>query len=301
MPLPCRLTLILSLLTVSCAVAEKPPVKPTDLPTLPDELRKLVPSKRDHPGTPAVRLFRKDGHLGIGLSTQEPLTQSQWDAVEELHPRLFAFNDRSLTDDGMDRLVGLDPLSVALRITPLSGTGAAKFGRMKNLKSLTSHHLHQPTPEAREALANHPSLQDFRTAGEFCIEALSAPLLKSVELAEKAATAARVEELAKQTGLETLSLFAHNITTVDDSCMKHVAKIRSLQTLKIAFAALTYEGGLKPLEGMPNLRILQLHQVDISPDELQRFQTARPEVKITHTTMTAEYRTKWKQMIQGGK
>lgn len=283
-------------LTPVCPRANAAPPQQLEIPELPEALRELAPSKRDHPGTPAARLYRKDGLLGIGLSTQKPLTPAQWDAVASLNPRLFAFNDQSLSDGDMDRLVALDPVSVALRITPLTGTGAAKFGAMKNLRSLASHHLHQATPEAKEALTRLESLEDFRTAGEFCIEALGAPRLKSVELAEKAATAARVEELIRQSDLETLSLFAHNITTVNDACLVAVGKLAPLKTLKVAFAAFTYEGGLKHLEALPNLRSVYLNQVDVDPVDLKRLQDACPLVKITHIPMSAEYRSKWDAM-----
>lgn len=283
--------------TLWCFPAVAAPAEQPGLPELPQALRELVPSQRNHEGTPAVRLYRKDGLLGIGLSTRKPLTSAQWDAVASLHPRLFSFNDQALSDGDMDRLIALDPVSVSLRITPLTGAGAAKFGAMKNLRSLTSHHLHQPTLEAKEALTRLESLEDFRTAGEFCIEALGAPRLKSVELAEKAATAARVQELVRQPALEMLSLFAHNITTVNDACLADVAKLVSLKTLKIAFAAFTYESGLKHLEALPNLRSLSLYQVDVEAADLQRFQTACPLIKITHTPMNAEYRGKREAML----
>lgn len=281
---------------VSPLAQAAPPVRP-EPPELPEALRDLAPSKRNHEGTPAARLYIKDGMLGISLSTQKPLTPAQWDAVATVRPRLFAFNDQALSDNDMDRLVALDPWSVALRITPLTGAGAAKFGSMKNLRSLTSHHLHQPTPEAKEALSGLQSLEDFRTAGEFCIEALAAPRLKSVELAEKAATAARVRELSGQPALEILSLFAHNITTVNDACLASVAKIQTLHTLRVAFAAFTYEEGLRHLESLPNLRTLSLQQVEVTAAELRRFEEARPSVKVTHTPMSAEYKGKWDAML----
>lgn len=283
-------------LTSLCPIVHAAPPVRSGLPELPEALRELAPSKRSHDGTPAARLYLKDGMLGISLSTQRSLTPAQWDAVASLHPRLFAFNDQALCDGDMDRLVALDPLSVSLRITPLTGVGAARFGEMKHLRSLNSHHLHQATPEAKEALLGLQSLEDFRTAGEFCIEALSAPRLKSVELAEKAATVARIQELIKQPALETLSLFAHNITTVNDACLAAVAKIQTLQTLKIAFSAFTYEGGLRHLEALPALRSLSLAQVEVDAADLKRFQEARPSVKVVHTPMSADYKAKWESM-----
>jgi hypothetical protein len=268
---------------------------------IPEALQSLVCSKRNHEGTPAIRIFTKNGLPAISINTAAPLTDAQWDAVAALHPKLFFFNDQGLTDKGMDRLVALDPVSVSLRITPITGAGAAKFGAMKHLTSLTSHHLHAPTPEAKEALANHPTLEDFRTAGHFCIEALGASHLKSVELAEKAATPARVEELAARSKIESLSLFGHNVITVDDACMASVAKIKTLKELKLAFTALTFEGGLKHLLALPDLRQLSLSMVDVSDADLQKFKAAMPKVQVKHTPMKPEYRKTWDEMIAKAK
>jgi hypothetical protein len=288
--------LVLALCPLWALAADKPSKAP-ELPELPEALRSLEPSKRSHEGTPAARLQRKDGLLLLSLSTSKPLTDAQWDAVASLQPKAFGFNDQSLCDKDMDRLVALDPVSITLRITPVTGVGAAKFGLMKNLRSLTSHHLHQATPEAKDALANHQTLEDFRSAGDFCIEALSAPHLKSVELAEKAATVARIQELVQKPSLETLSLFAHNITTIDDASLATVSKIQSLQTLRLAFTVLTYDGGLKQLQALPNLKSLSLYQVDLSPADLQRCKDTFPSVKVNHTPMTPDYRAKWDAMI----
>ncbi len=264
---------------------------------IPEALQSLVCSKRNHEGTPAVRIFTKDGLPAISLNTGAPLTDAQWDAVAALHPKWFSFNDLGLTDKGMGRLVALDPVSVTLRITPITGAGAAKFGAMKHLRSLTAHHLTQPTPEANEALASHPTLEDFRSAGDFCIAALRAPHLKSVELAQNAATPARVEELAAHSKIESLSLFAHNVITVDDACMASVAKIKTLKELKLAFTVLTFDHGLKQLLTLPDLSQLSLYMVDVSEADLQKFKAAMPKVQVKHTPMKPEYRKTWDEMI----
>jgi hypothetical protein len=168
---------------------------------------------------------------------------------------------------------------------------------MKHLTSLTSHHLHAPTPEAKEALANHPTLEDFRSAGDFCIEALGAPHLKSVELAEKAAIPARVEELAAHSKIESLSLFAHNVITVDDACMTGVAKIKTLKTLRLSFVPLTFDGGLKPLLNLPLLTELSLYMVDVPDADLQKFKASRPQVNVELTPMSADYRKALDEII----
>ena len=277
--------------------APKKPPGTQELPELPEALRTLTPSKRNHEGTPAARLQRREGLLLLSLSTAQSLTPEQWDAVASLHVKAFAFNDQALSDKDMDRLVALDPERVSLRITPLTGAGAGRFGAMKNLRSLQSHHMHQPTPEAREAFAQHANLEEFRTAGEFCIEALHAPHLKYVELAEKAATAEQVRHLAKQPDLETLSLFAHNILTVDDACLAEVAKIKTLKTVRLSFVTLHFEGGLSHLLDLPRLKEVSLNIADVSEADLQKLKAARPDLKVNFTPMNEEYRNTVAKLI----
>jgi hypothetical protein len=284
-----------------------PPNDVKPLPALPEVLQAVRPSPRSHEGAKGAELVMKEGVLGIHLNSARRLTPQQWDTVASLHPRAFFFNDQALTDSDMDRLVALDPQRVELRITPLTDEGAAKFAQMLHLKRLVSHHLLAPTPKTDELLAKHPTLEEFRSAGAFGIGALRSPKLKSVELAQEAATKARVEELATHTQLEELSLFAHNVPTVDADCLASVAKIKTLKTLRLSFTVLTFEDGLKPLLDLPSLTELSLYMSDVSETDLAKFKAAMPNVVVKNIRpMTPEYRTKWDKMTgqtsrEGGK
>src|SRR5205809_785432 len=81
----------------------------------------------------------------------------------------------ALDDTGMARLAALNPETVALNGSPVTGNGAAKFGEMKSLKALNTMHVTRPTPEAKAALGTHPALEVFSSDGAFCIEAVTAP------------------------------------------------------------------------------------------------------------------------------
>jgi hypothetical protein len=167
---------------------------------------------------------------------------------------------------------------------------------MKNLKSLDTHHMRNPTPEAKEALENHPTLEYLRTAGDFCIEALHAPALKSVELAEVAATAERVEELAHCSKIEVLSLYTYNSLSADDACMESVAKIQTLKQFRVSYSALSYDGGIYHLHKLPNLRILELFRTDLPEGDLERIKAAFPKVHVKHSPMSPDYRKKFEAL-----
>lgn len=276
------------------ALAQKSAEKP--LPDLPEVLQSLRASPLSHPGEPGAELKWRNGLLEMRLNSATPLSDEQWTAVAALRPRAFYFNHMALRSEDMDRLVAMDPVEIYLRINPINGTAAAKFGEMKNLKSLDTHHMRSGTPEADQALATHPSLEYFRTAGDFCIAALRAPSLKSVELAEVAATAEKVEELARHSRIEALSLYAYNILTVDDACLRTVSKIQTLKRVRLSYAAVTFEGGLKHLLKLPNLAVLELFVSDVSEDDLSRIKAAAPKLHVKFSPMKPDYREKLNKM-----
>lgn len=292
-----RLVAAMALASLVGIAIAAPPKQP--LPELPAVLQQIRPSPRSHEGENGAHFFVKNGLLGIKLNSKTPLTAEQWDAVGAIQPRpqAFHFNDATLRDEDMDRLVALDPVEISLRIVPVTGAGAAKFGRMPHLRLLESHHMHAPTPEAKDALEHHPALETFRSAGAFCIDALRAPKLKTVELAERAATIASVEELAAHSRIETLSLFAHNILTVDRDMLASVAKIKTLKTLRLSFVTLAFDGELDRLLALPELAELSLATADVSEADLQKFQAAMPKVKVRFTAMSPEYRQKRDELI----
>jgi hypothetical protein len=282
--------------TTLFAANPNPPLPP--LPELPEALKSITPTPLSHPGEPGAELRWLKGMLEVRLGSTKPLTSEQWDAVAALKPRAFYFNHNTLRDGDMDRLVAMDPVEIYLRINPLTGKGVAKFGLMKNLKNLDTHHMHHATPEAKEALANHPSLEYLRTAGDFCIDALHAPSLKSVELAEAAATVERVEELAQCSKIEFLSLYTYNSLAANDACMESVAKIETLKQFRVSFSELTYEKGLFHLHKLPNLRLLELFQTDLPDGDLERIKAAFPKVHVKHSPMKPDYRKKFDALLE---
>ncbi len=269
----------------------------TAVPELPPVLAEVKASRRGHGEGQGVVLAVRDGRLGIRISAEKPLTAAQWDAIAALEPKWFHFNDKSLTDADMDRLVGIDPEEIHLRIIPLTGEGAKRFGDMKRLTTLETHHMKQPTPEAREALENHPALERYRTAGPFCIDALKAPKLKSVEFAELGINVENIETLAKRSTITFLHLFGHNQITIDAPLLAKVADIRSLETLRITKTILPYEGALEHLCRLPQLKNLDLTEVDVSSEDLEKLRKSLPNVEIRHTPMSADYHAKWAEMV----
>lgn len=254
----------------------------TPLPPAPEALKDLKPV-----------LAMVKGDLSVSVTSAHPLTDAQWDAIASLHARHFTFNDNALDDAGVNRLVVFDPLSVSINKSLLTGAGVAKFGQMKSLTLFSAMHIVKPTPEAKETVAQHPTIESFATDGAFGIEFVTAPHLKSANLKHGAADDKYVALLANHPSLERLRLWPKGYATLTDACLANVATLQKLQELEIDESVLTYAGGLNQLKKLPALATLDLKEVAISDDDLAKLKADLPKVKITHTPMPAAYRAQW--------
>jgi hypothetical protein len=252
------------------------------LPEVPEVLKELKPT-----------LSIAYGAITLNITSPLPLTPAQWDAITAVHPTRFFFNGNALDDAGMARLVPLDPTFVLINKSLLTGAGVARFGEMKSLTGLATLHIVIPTPEAKAALSNHPSIESFSSDGAFATEVLTAPRLRSVDLKHGGAADKFVALMANHPALETLRLWPKGGAWLTDAAFEHLATISKLKKLTIDFSVLSYEGGLKLLKNLPHLTTLEFHESSISEADLAKLQADLPKVKITCTPMTPEYRAQW--------
>jgi hypothetical protein len=230
--------------------------------------------------------------LQVSLRSATPLTSEQWDALASLHPRRLHFHENALADEGVERLLAIQPVSLSLNVSPLTGKGVAALARIPTLVLLATNHTVRPTPEAENAFQNHPSLEHFSTIGPFCIEALRAPRLKKVTLQHGASNNAHVAMLAHHPNLEFLSLGQYGGATLDNGALPSIATLPELRTLKIFLADLTFADGLRHLVGHPKLASLELLEVNLPEGDLDQLRAAMPRLKITHTPMSDASRAK---------
>ena len=277
---------VASILSILALLAFSPLIqaqnKPAPLPEIPEVLKETKP---------VLSLVK--GELSIAVTSTQPLTAAQWEAIAGLHPRRLSFAGKALDDAGMDRLVAMNPTYVGINGSLLTGVGVTRFGEMKSLTTLAAMHIVKPTPEAKVALSTHPTLVTFSTDGAFCIEAVNAPKLVSADLKHGAADDKFVALLANHPALETLRLWPKGGATLTDAALAHIATLPKLKKLTIDFSVLSYAGGLNQLKKLPNLETLDFHDVVISDEDLAKLKADLPKVKMTHTRMTPEYRAQW--------
>ena len=257
--------------------------KPAPVPEVPEVLK---PAK-------ATLADRKPGGLVLGVDSKTPLSAEQWEAIAALHVRSFSFSGSALDDLGMQRLVALNPEAVTVNGSLVTSAGAAKFGEMKSLKTLHTLHITRPTPDAKVALSRHPALEVFSTDGAFCIEAVTAPRIRSVDLKHGAADDRFIALLKHHPSLESVRLWNKGYATLSDAALASLVTIPKLNKLSLEFSVFTYAGGLNRLKELPNLATLELKDVALSNEDLAKLKADLPKVKLTATPMTPEYRAQW--------
>lgn len=269
-------SLLFSIALCAAAHAQNKP----SLPEVPEILKPLKATITD----------RKPDGLTLSVESKAPLTSEQWAAIDALHLHSFVFAGLSLDDSGVQHLVAMEPVMVTVNGSSVTGSGAAKFGEMKSLKALHTLHITKPTPEAKTALSTHPTLQVFSSDGAFCIEAITAPHLKSVDLKHGAADDRYVALLKNHPSLESVRLWNKGYATLTDACIASLVTLPKLNKLSLEFAVFTYAGGLNHLKELHSLTTLDLKDVALPDEDLAKLKADLPKVKITFTPMTPEYR-----------
>ena len=262
-------------------------VQAQNKPATPPEIPEVLKSAK------ATLTDRKPDGLTLSVDSKTPLSAEQWDAIATLQARGFSFSGSTLDDAGMQRLVALDPVTVTVNGSLVTGSGAARFGEMKSLKALHTLHITKPTPEAKAALGAHPTLEVFSSDGAFCIEAVTAPKLQRVDLKHGAASDQFVVLLKNHPSLESVRLWAKGYAGLSDAALASLVAIPKLNKLSLEFSVFTYTGGLNRLKEIPGLATLDLKDVALSNEDLAKLKSDLPKVKITFTPMTAEYRAQW--------
>lgn len=279
-----RLSLVVVLLSLA-VTASAQPKKPVPIP-VPDSLKPFKATISD----------RKDWGPTLVLTGEEPLSAEQWDAVGKLPVRAFILNGKVSDDAGMAALAKLSPKVLSFGHSPMTDAGAAHFAEMKELRVLLMSHTDKLTPKAAVALTDHPSLEVFANDGKFGIggmkEIATAKKLRVMTLQHGVSSDGNVALLAKHPALETLTLWPSGTASFTDAGIPPLATIPNLTVLTIELSVLTH-AGLKSLKDAPKLAKLNLKGIAISDEDLAKVKADLPNVAVTHTPMTPEYRKQW--------
>lgn len=199
-------------------------------------------------------------------------------------------NAAQFSDDGLWQLTLLSNLKqikffhTSLRQKNFTGRGFAQFTALKNLRRLTVAGC-PFNDEGLAAVGKLTQLENFRTWHTYQTEAgnehlLQLKNLKSLHLGQR---------LRQYGG-------ASNAPSLTDKTLDIVAKLKSLETLTLAeqkFSA----AALGKLQGLPNLKKLELTQVDVAAAEIDAVRKVLTGIDVKWQPVTGEERAKLDRLL----
>lgn len=212
------------------------------------------------------------------------------------------YNTCGATDDSfafIDKLENLETASInALKI---SDEGFKHFKNLRNLKKLTLWHCFnkQFNGSGSAHLADLPKLESYACDGStFNDEGLKAcaklKQVSALHFHHTMATNAGLAHLKGMENLKSLMLSTQFSMRLGDAALEHIAELPNLEKLEFDETLLTYEGGLKHLTKLKNLKELILKDDDVSEADITKLREALPNVNFAFTRAKPEQAEKMK-------
>jgi len=206
-------------------------------------------------------------------------------ALEDLSTNAAQFSDDALWQFTLlGNLKQIKFFHTSLKRKDFTGRGLASFASMKSLRRLTVAGC-PFNDEGMAAVGKLTQLENFRTWHTYQTEAGNESLkslinLKSLHLGQR----------LRRYGGESN---AHSLT---DKTLDIVAQLKSLDTLTIGEQRFSPEAIAK-LKALPNLKRLELTQVDVPAAVIENVRTALPGVKIDWKPLSDEDRAKLDRLL----
>src|SRR5579862_914748 len=220
------------------------------------------------------------------------------------------YNSCGATDENFGFIDGLENLeTAAINGLKISDEGFKHFANLKNLKKLTLWHVfnNKFNGSGSAHLADLPKLDFYACDGStFNDEGLKAcsklRQLSTLHFHHTMATDAGVAYLRGMENLKSLMLSAQYSMRLGDAALESTAEIPNLEALEFNETTLTYDGGLKHLKKLRNLKDLILKDDDISEADLAKLREDLPKVNFAFTRAKAEDVAKMKgELAKRGK
>lgn len=230
-------------------------------------------------------------------------TDAEYEIIGKLTGlKSISLSGKELNDEQLKLLAGLKELeSILINGSQLTDEGYRGFAAFPKLAKLSIFHPSRNqetfTGKGLIHLKDVPSLTQLTfagaTAGDEALEAVGQlTQLESFREWHNTETSAGLAHLAKLTNLKSVRLGQRlpnwgkmTPASFDDQTLAILAKIPSLETIELTEARLSFAGVIQ-LKDLPNLKTLKISQVDISADDIEKLNTALPQVKIEWQPLT---------------
>jgi hypothetical protein len=210
---------------------------------------------------------------------------------------LTLYNRCTLTDETLALLAPLESLEeLQIDGAKFTDAGMKALASMKSLRKCTFFHVlmkEKFTGSGVAHLAELPRFESFGCGGSsFNDEGMAAcaklPHLRELRIWHTLATDAGVATLTGMTTLKVVHLGPQFTPRITDASVSSLAAIKSLETVSVMETRLSWEKSLSRMKELPALKLLELHQDEISEEDLAKVRAELPGVKIDYKAPTDE-------------
>jgi hypothetical protein len=221
---------------------------------------------------------------------------------------LILYNRCSLTDGNLASLSPLESLEeLQIDGAKITDDGMKALASLKSLRKCTFFHVLMKdkfTGAGVAHLTELPKLEMFGCGGSsFNDEGMAAcaklPHLQELRIWHTQATDAGTAKLASMTTLKIVHLGPQFTPRMTDASLAALAGIKSLETVSVMETRLGYEKSLGRMKELPALKLLELHQDEISEEDLAKLKSELPGVKIDWTPPSDQQKEWLKQNWKG--
>jgi len=229
----------------------------------------------------------------VYVKDSSALTEEHYRAIGGLRKlRVLTLYDRcTLNDDTLPLLSPLESLEeLQIDGAKFTDEGMKAFASMKSLRKCTFFHVLMKDKFTGAGVSNLAGLSKFESFGcggsSFNDEGLAAcaklPQLRELRIWHTLATDAGVAKLEGMKTLKVVHLGPQFTPRLTDAGVAGLAKIPSLETVSVMEMRLSWEKSLSRMKELPALKLLELHQDEISEEDLAKLRAALPGVKIDY-------------------
>jgi hypothetical protein len=227
------------------------------------------------------------------------LTEEQYRAIGGLRKLrvLTLYNRCTLTDETLALLAPLESLEeLQIDGAKFTDAGMKAFASMKSLRKCTFFHVLMKEKYTGAGVAHFAELPRFESFGcggsSFNDEGMAAcaklPHLRELRIWHTLATDAGVAQLAGMTTLKVVHLGPQFTPRITDASVASLGAIKSLETVSVMETRLSWEKSLSRMKELPALKLLELHQDEISEEDLAKVRAELPGVKVDYKAPSDE-------------
>lgn len=236
---------------------------------------------------------------GVAFKDSSALTEEHYRAIGGLSKlrALTLYNRCTLTDETLALLSPLASLEeLEIDGARFSDDGLKAFSSLTSLRKCTFFHVLMKEKFSGAGVAHLAQLPRFESFGcggsSFNDEGLAAcaglPHLRELRIWHTMATDAGVAKLEGMKTLKVVHLGPQFTPRMTDASLASVAAIPSLETVSVMEMRLSWDKSLSRLKGLPALKVLELHQDEISEEDLARVRAELPGVRVDYRAPSDE-------------